>query len=111
MVQGNETRAFLSYSREDKAAVESLERDLEECGLDVWIDSDLTGGQAWWELILERIRGCECFLFALSPDSLDSEACEREFTYALAPTAPHYTLSESTERDEEAWWETILPQR
>jgi hypothetical protein len=78
------TRIFLSYSRKDEAAVLAVERDLKESGLDVWIDKELTGGQAWWDLILQRIRDCDCFVFGLSPDSLKSDASLRELNYAAA---------------------------
>jgi hypothetical protein len=82
------TRAFLSYSRKDESAVSAVEHDLKEFGLDIWIDRELTGGQAWWDLILRQIRDCECFLFGLSPDSLKSEACLRELNYAAVLAKP-----------------------
>ena len=39
-------------------------------------------GQAWWDQILSRIRDADIFVFALSPESLDSVACDREWRYA-----------------------------
>ena len=39
---------------------------------DVWFDEELGGGDAWWQMILERIRGCDVFVFAMTDDSLKS---------------------------------------
>ena len=73
---------FVSYSRESKQQAESLAKDLESLGHEAWFDQQLTGGQAWWNLILENIRKCDLFAFALTPAALDSPACRREYTYA-----------------------------
>lgn len=48
------------------------------------MDEELTGGQAWWDTILARIRDCDALLLVLSPAALDSQACERERRYAAA---------------------------
>jgi hypothetical protein len=73
---------FVSYSRESHQKVIALAEDLESLGHVAWLDQHLTGGQAWWDLILEEIRKCEVFAFALGPDALNSPACRSEFTYA-----------------------------
>ncbi|MEK6281177.1 MAG: toll/interleukin-1 receptor domain-containing protein [Acidobacteriota bacterium] len=73
---------FVSYCRENQPKARSLAEDIESLGHDAWFDQHLTGGQAWWNLILEEIRKCEVFAFALAPDSLESPACRREYTYA-----------------------------
>lgn len=75
---------FISYSRKDEQAVRALARDIEALGHEVWLDHELTGGQDWWNEILQRIRACGVFIFALSPPSLDSTACRRELRYAEA---------------------------
>ena len=36
----------------------------------------------WWQAILERIRGCEVFVFALSNNALQSKPCLAELRYA-----------------------------
>lgn len=75
---------FVSYSRSDSSAVGRLVAQLKEAGYRVWHDVSLTGGQHWWDSILEEIRRCDIFLFALSRESIDSEACRRELDYAAA---------------------------
>ena len=79
---------FVSYARSDRGSIDSLVHDLQRAKHTVWLDDELTGGQAWWDAILDRIRTCELFVFALSPDSLRSKACQAELTYAVALDRP-----------------------
>lgn len=79
---------FISYARKDRAAAETLRHDLERARRSVWLDDELTGGQAWWETILGQIRSCDLFVFALSPDSLRSKACQSELRYAIELKRP-----------------------
>lgn len=79
---------FLSHSSRDGAAVGSLVQHLEGAGKTVWLDQQLTGGDAWWSAILKEIRDCELFVFALSENSLRSEPCRSEFEYASALGLP-----------------------
>jgi len=77
-------KIFISYSRENQDIINTLSQDFNELGHQVWIDKKLTGGQAWWGQILERIKEYDLFVFALSPESLDSQACKLERAYAHA---------------------------
>ena len=78
-------KAFISYARRDAEMVELLRRDLEElCAVPPWIDRSVSGGQPWWDEILEQVRSSDVFVFALSKSSLSSEACQSELRYALA---------------------------
>lgn len=74
-------RVFVSYSRNNLATVTNLIQDLKAVGIEAWHDQTLTGGQRWWDNILAQIRNCEVFVFALSPEALDSEACKSELSY------------------------------
>ncbi|HEV2762309.1 MAG TPA: TIR domain-containing protein [Pyrinomonadaceae bacterium] len=74
-------RVFVSYSRNNLDVVKQLIEDLQAVGVDTWYDQTLTGGQRWWDNILANIRECEIFVFALSPESWDSEACKSELCY------------------------------
>ena len=73
------SRIFISYSRSDKSRVSELETDIEALGNSIWIDNELSGGQAWWNQILVSIRDTDIFVFALTQEGLDSVACEREY--------------------------------
>jgi TIR domain/WD40-like Beta Propeller Repeat len=81
-------RIFISYARQDQAAVEALNADLERARVQVWMDQELIGGESWWDTILEQIRSCDLYIFALSPNSLRSRACKAELDYALALSRP-----------------------
>lgn len=76
-------RVFISYSRKNLDVVTQLIGDLQAVGIDTWHDQTLTGGQRWWDNILSNIRECAIFIFALSPESWDSEACRSELDYAM----------------------------
>ena len=82
---------FVSYARHDAEAVARLRSDIERARNGVWIDRELEGGDQWWDQILEHIRSCGLFVFALSEDSAHSRACRKELAYAQAlgrPTLP-----------------------
>ena len=81
-------RTFISYARQDQAAVEALNADLERARVHVWMDEELTGGESWWDTILEQIRSCDLYIFALSPNSLRSRACKAELEYAISAKSP-----------------------
>jgi hypothetical protein len=75
-------RIFISYSRKRRDKVETLGKDFHELGHEVWFDRGVTGGQAWWDRILESIRSCDVFALALTAEALDSQACMLEYQYA-----------------------------
>jgi class 3 adenylate cyclase len=75
-------KVFISYSRQDEAAVRSMVSNLQQAHVQVWLDENLGGGDAWWSEILGQIRGCTVFLFALSDNSLSSKPCRAELGYA-----------------------------
>ncbi|MBZ0320957.1 MAG: TIR domain-containing protein [Anaerolineae bacterium] len=73
---------FISYSSKSREAVQQLASDLSDLGYTVWFDRELTGGHQWWAAILAQIRDCDVFVFALTPESLESFPCELEWKYA-----------------------------
>jgi len=75
-------RVFVSYDRGNVQSVKTLAEELEALGHQVWFDQDLTGGHRWWDSILAQIRECGLFVFALTPESLESHACRKELDYA-----------------------------
>jgi hypothetical protein len=75
-------KIFVSYSRINADLVTQMIQDLKAVGIDPWHDQTLTGGQRWWDNILAQIRNCDAFIFALSTESLESEACMSELNYA-----------------------------
>lgn len=85
---------FISHSSktpEAKAALDKLAEEVKEIlGYEVWYDPALKehGGHEWWAEILENIRRCDIFIFALTPQWLASLACELEYAYANALGKP-----------------------
>ena len=73
---------FVSYCRESHEKARSLAQDLDALGHKAWFDQALTGGQSWWNHILDEIQKCDVFAFLLEQESLDSAACKREYLYA-----------------------------
>lgn len=83
-------KLFVSYARVDKPycvqIVDTL--DIHE----VWVDQRLAAGQNWWKEILRRLDWCEGFIYLLSPDSVNSEYCRREFELALSLGRPIFPI-------------------
>jgi len=76
---------FISYSRRDAEAVQTLVQGLEHKGKSVWIDSDGIGdGEVFPEAIRAAIAGSDAFLFVITPDAVASRFCEIEVDYALS---------------------------
>ncbi|MBX3063711.1 MAG: SUMF1/EgtB/PvdO family nonheme iron enzyme [Anaerolineae bacterium] len=82
-------KLFISYSREDKSWVYELWRALRDrAHHDVWIDQWIVPAQDWWATILQNIEVCECFLYVMTPQSVESIYCRAELAYALALNKP-----------------------
>jgi hypothetical protein len=75
-------KLFFSYARPDRQRADSLAQRLRQAGYEVWLDSELTGGQAWWEKILEQVRMCDALVMMVSWTSITSQACMYERSYA-----------------------------
>lgn len=73
-------RIFVSYARVDKPFCVQIVDTLN--AHDVWYDQRLYAGQHWWREILRRLDWCEGFIYLLSPESLESQYCQREFELA-----------------------------
>ena len=78
-------KIFISYSRKDSDFVRKLAGDLEKAGYDVWWDlTDLRGGDDWVRVIPEAIHASQFVLVVLTPNSIESEWVEKEYTQALS---------------------------
>jgi formylglycine-generating enzyme required for sulfatase activity len=75
---------FISYSRDDSYFANGLLRELKKNPrFQVWIDSQIPGGQDWWDTILDAVDWCDCCIFIMSQRSVDSIYCEAEISYVL----------------------------
>jgi hypothetical protein len=75
-------KLFVSYARVDKPYCIQLVSVLDFHN--VWFDQRLYAGQEWWKEILRRLEWCEGFVYLLSPESIASDYCRREFEIALS---------------------------
>jgi len=82
------TKIFVSYAREDLDQVEQLSDELARAGYHAFYDGDITGGQAWWEMLLTEIEECDVFAPAISNSYLASKPCSAEANYAIALRKP-----------------------
>ncbi len=73
-------RLFISYARVDKPYCVQIVELLD--AHETWFDQRLYAGQHWWKEILRRLDWCEGFVYLLSPDSLSSVYCQKEFELA-----------------------------
>jgi hypothetical protein len=79
---------FISYDRAHQDVVKKLVQDLRDDEHETWFDQKLEGGQPWWDTVLTEIRKSEIFVTALTPESLESQACRSELRYALDLNRP-----------------------
>jgi hypothetical protein len=85
---GGSRQVFISYARSDAQHVEALAEGLRQLRYDVWLDEELTGGQAWWDTVLSQIRASSAVIVAISPAALESVAVRREYEYGHAVGRP-----------------------
>jgi hypothetical protein len=84
----HQQKIFVSYARQDRDKIRNVVEGLRLLGNDVWFDEELSGGQAWWDTILQRIRAADVFVQTITPSSARSQACESERHYATAVGKP-----------------------
>src|SRR5215510_13326124 len=78
-------KVFVSYSRKDEEFVQRLAADLEQRGIDAWIDTqDIanTDEDSWRAAITDAIDASAALLLVLSPDSVLSEPVSKEVMVA-----------------------------
>ncbi len=81
-------KIFISYAHVDEYQVRKLVEILRVSEHDPWFDQGLTVGRAWEAQLLEQIRLCDRFLYALTPESVKSEWCQWEFAQAVHAGKP-----------------------
>ena len=75
---------FISYSRKDISFAEKIVQALARNKLDTWIDwKSIPKGEDWEQEIYRGIEEAEAFLFLTSPDSVQSEMCNKEIAHAV----------------------------
>ena len=101
---GNAPRPiFLSYSRTDRASVETLYAKLNVESIPAWYDAGLQAGDVWKEKIRKCIANCSIFIPLVSIEALRRERAESvrsggkpsiwTSNILAAPNLPSYPLS------------------
>src|SRR5215218_5843829 len=76
--------AFISYARKDTVFVRELYTFLRDAGREVWVDwEDIPPASEFEQDIYAGIDEAESVVFVVSPSSLTSDYCGREFQHAL----------------------------
>lgn len=81
-------KLFISYAHTDKWQVKQLVEILQSAGHDPWFDNRLLPGQDWKQELAKAIDNCETFVYALTPESVESEWCQWEFKHAVEQGKP-----------------------
>jgi WD40 repeat protein len=75
---------FISYSRKDLDIAEKIINALAKDDFEPWIDwKSIPKGEKFETEIQQGIEGAEVFLFLLSPNSAESEWCNKEIDHAV----------------------------
>ncbi|MEO0597559.1 MAG: SUMF1/EgtB/PvdO family nonheme iron enzyme, partial [Chloroflexota bacterium] len=74
-------KLFISYARVDKPLCKQIVSQLDAVH-DVWYDRRLHAGMDWWAEIQAKLDWCEGFVYLMSPESVASEYCQKEFAIA-----------------------------
>jgi formylglycine-generating enzyme required for sulfatase activity len=69
---------FISYKREERAAVERLARELRALGLSVWFDASLSAGETFSDEIDREARAARAILVCWSPAARGSDWVKAE---------------------------------
>lgn len=73
---------FVSYSHRDEKLIHREIHRLQKNGIKVWYDQGIGAGDEWSETLAAAIADCSVFLFFVTPNSIESEHCRRELTFA-----------------------------
>lgn len=86
LVAGARFDAFVSYRRiaEDTAFVDGLQAALAGRGRKVWVDrAEIEPASDWSERIARGIEAARAFILVITPESVASQECRREYSMAV----------------------------
>ena len=79
---------FISYSRADRAYVDTLADYLDAAGIWVWYDYEVAAGDRWEQVIREQIDTRAVFIVVMSPHSEVAAWVRRELNHAEGQHKP-----------------------
>ena len=91
------TEIFCSYSHADADYREDMKKSLallmQDGTAQIWTDQEIVPGHSLSKEIYERMDRTHIFVFLLSPDFLDSQACIEEWEYARTKARTGHPVS------------------
>lgn len=86
-------KLFISYSHDDLLFTQRLVDNLEENGLDIWVDfDDIRSGDDWGEAIQRGLDECDYLILVLTPASMRSRRVREEWRYFKHHDKPLFPL-------------------
>lgn len=85
---GDEPYIFVSYAHKDAAIVVPTIQTLQERGYRIWFDLGIEAGTEWSNNIAAHLQQCAAFLVFTSKNSVQSENCLDEISFAKAHQKP-----------------------
>lgn len=82
-------KLFISFSTADKWQVKQLAELFQTAGHQPWYSAAaLLPGQDWQQAILQALQNADAFVYAMSPEAIQSEWCQWELRTAVQLTKP-----------------------
>ncbi len=81
--EGSKPYAFVSYAHKDTKQVMPILLHLYSMGYRIWFDDGIAPGAEWPENIARHLKNSALVIAFVSPNSVVSDNCRREVTYAL----------------------------
>jgi formylglycine-generating enzyme required for sulfatase activity len=83
---------FISYSHKNTKYAHRFADELQEKGIDVWIDERLDYGSTWPQEIQKQLDSCNAFIVIMSSHSFESQWVQNELNRAKRLGKPIYPL-------------------
>lgn len=80
--RGEAPYVFVCYSHADTDLVYREIAWLHDYGVNIWYDEGISPGREWSEELASAIQGCSMLLFFVTQNSVDTEHCRRELSFA-----------------------------
>lgn len=86
--EGTKPYVFVSYAHRDSRLVMPVLEKLHSLGYRIWFDDGIAPGSEWPENIAQHLNDCALTMAFVSPNSIASDNCRREVTFALSKRKP-----------------------
>lgn len=90
--RGSDAYLFISYSHRDSNQVFGEVSRLRESEYNIWYDEGIEAGKEWRDEIATAISSATVLVFFVTPNSVDSENCRNEVSFAADEQIPILTV-------------------